>query len=131
MKLKIILFTIVSLLLPLATQPLMAITSSSTVVSSEMIDKQKTHLKNELKAKSKLNKLERLFQKAGIDLKDPIRKWMWYCIFSIVATLGFFLLAVLSASSSISTAIFLTYLTQIAGLAALITGVVFLIKNNF
>jgi hypothetical protein len=127
MKLKIILFAIVSLLLPLATQPLMAITGSSTTVSSEMIKQQKTHLKNELKAKSKLNKLESLLQKAGIDLKDPIRKWMWYCIFSIIAMLSFLILFFIVPTTSL----LFIYLTDIAGLAALVTGVVFLIKNNF
>lgn len=124
MKLKLTLLTLVGLLLLVTTQPLAAITSSLTPVSAEMIEKQKTDLKHEFKAKSRQNKVERLLQKAGIDFKDPIRKWMWYCLISIAAAAAFFLLLLASPS------VLFGILLNIALLAALVTGIIFLVKNN-
>jgi hypothetical protein len=124
MKLKIILLTIVGLFLFATSQPAIAVTSSSNFVSAEVIGQEKKASKQQIKAQKKRDKIERLLHRAGIDLQDPIRKWMWYCIFSIVASAAFFVLLLIAPSA------LFVILTNLALLVALITGIMFLVKNN-
>ncbi len=133
MKLKTTLLMFIGLFLLATTQPLIAITSSSTIVSSQTIEKQKTELKKGFTTQKVLSKIERLSQRAGIDFSDPIRKWMWYCVFGLAAGLVLWLVGVILIAASPTGGGFgliLTTLGSLVGLAGVICGIVFLVKNN-
>ena len=59
--------------------PTFAITSVATTstTSATTIAQQNANLKNEFKMQKKASKFQRLLQKAGIDFKDPVEKWLW------------------------------------------------------
>jgi uncharacterized membrane protein YqaE (UPF0057 family) len=69
MKMKTVLLLLVGIFCFATTQPAMAITSSTTPMSTSMIEKQSKDLKKEFKSKQKFSKLERFFQKAGAESK--------------------------------------------------------------
>jgi uncharacterized membrane protein YqaE (UPF0057 family) len=71
MKMKTVLLLLVGMFCFATTQPAMAITSSTTPMSTSMIEKQSKDLKKEFKSQKKFSKLERFFQKAGGEDKLP------------------------------------------------------------
>jgi Flp pilus assembly protein TadB len=64
----------------LFTSPATAMIESNTATATT-IDKQKNELKKEFKMQKRLSKFEKFFKKAGIDLQDPVNKWLWFAIF--------------------------------------------------
>ena len=67
-------------------QPVGAITSS-TNASSKTIARQSFALRMEMKAQKKVAKLESFMQKAGMDLNDPVKKWLWLTLIAVVASI--------------------------------------------
>lgn len=67
-------------------QPAKAIISS-TNASSATISRQSFALKQEFKAQKKVAKLEKVMQKIGIDTKDPVKKWLWFTLIAVVASI--------------------------------------------
>ena len=62
-------------------QPSYAMIETHNAVSTTTIEKQKNDLKKEFKMQKRMAKFEKLFQKAAVDFKDPVNKWMWFWIF--------------------------------------------------
>jgi uncharacterized membrane protein YqaE (UPF0057 family) len=69
MKMRTVLLLLVGIFFFATTQPTMAITSSTTVMSASVIEKQSKNLKSELKSQKKIAKLERFLQRAGGESK--------------------------------------------------------------
>lgn len=70
-------------------QPVGAIVSS-TQTTATTVEQQSSALKKEFKAQKKLAKYETLMQKAGIDVKDPVKKWLWLGIIALIASIVFY-----------------------------------------
>ena len=60
-------------------QPVGAIVSS-THASATTVEQQSSALKKEFKAEKKVAKLQKMLAKAGIDLQDPVKKWLWFAL---------------------------------------------------
>jgi ABC-type multidrug transport system fused ATPase/permease subunit len=102
MKMKTVLLMLVGLFCFATTQPVMAITSS-TATTTEMIAKQSKELKKEFTTQKKLNKIERFFAKKGIDLQDPVKKWLWYWVLGWGAALVLGIIAFAVAAAAVTT----------------------------
>ncbi len=70
-------------------QPVGAIVSS-THASATTVEQQSSALKKEFKAQKKLAKFEKMLAKAGIDTKDPVKKWLWFALIALVASIVFY-----------------------------------------
>ena len=96
-------------------QPVGAIVSS-THATATTVEQQSSALKKEFKAQKKVAKLQKMLEKAGIDFKDPVKKWLWF-------GLGLWLLsAVMWALPG------LWYLAGLVSLAGTICIIVWLVK---
>ena len=71
------------------TQPVGAIVSS-THASATTVEHQTSALKKEFKAQKKLAKFENLLAKVGIDTKDPVKKWLWFALIALIASIVFY-----------------------------------------
>jgi hypothetical protein len=141
MKMKTVLLMLVGLFCFATTQPVMAITSS-TATTTEMIANQSKELKKEFTTQKKLNKIERFFAKKGIDLQDPIKKWLWYWVLGWGAALVLFIIATVVAAAAVSTSAttvstggfgaagVLWLLGSLASLFGTISLIVWFIKKN-
>ncbi len=98
------------------TQPVGAIISS-TNASATTIEQQSSALKKEFKGQKKTAKLQKMLEKAGIDFKDPVKKWLWFGLALWLAS------AVMWALPAIWT------LAGIVGLAGTICIIVWLVKE--
>lgn len=67
-------------------QPVGAIVSS-TNASATVVNRQSFALKQEFKAQKKLAKFEKFMQKVGVDTKDPVKKWLWFAVIALVASI--------------------------------------------
>ncbi len=67
-------------------QPVGAIISS-THASATTVEQQSAALKTEFKAQKKLAKFEKMFSKARIDTSDPVKKWLWFTLIAVVASI--------------------------------------------
>jgi hypothetical protein len=119
MKMKTVLFMLVSMFCFATTQPVMAITSS-TATTTEMIEKQSKELKKEFTTQKKMNKMERFFAKKGIDFSDPVKKWLWFWLFGWLAAIVFYILAAVTA---VSTAVSATGTVTAGGGIAVVFGI--------
>jgi hypothetical protein len=102
MKMKTVLLMLVSMFCFATTQPVMAITSS-TATTTEMIEKQSKELKKEFNTQKKMNKIERFFAKKGMDLQDPVKKWLWYWVLGWAAGLVLIIVATVIAAAAVTT----------------------------
>lgn len=71
------------------TQPVSAIISS-THASATTVEQQSSALKKEFKAQKKLAKFEKFLAKVGVDTKDPVKKWLWFALIALVASIVFY-----------------------------------------
>ena len=139
---KTVLLLLVGMFCFATTQPAMAITSSTTVTTS-MIEKQSKDLKNEFNIQKKMNKIQRVFGKRAIDFSDPVKKWFWFWILGWSASLVLYIIAVVIGVGTVTTATtagaastgigLYAILGLIAGLLCLfgtISLIVWLIKKN-
>jgi hypothetical protein len=143
MKMKTVLFMLVGFFcFATAPQPAMAITSSTTVTTS-MVEKQSKDLKKEFKTQKQLNKIERVFGKRGIDFSDPVKKWFWFWILGWSAALVLYIIAIAVGVGTVTTATttgavssglglyaILGLIAGLVGLFGTISLIVWLIKKN-
>ena len=102
MKMKTVLLMLVGMFCFATTQPALAITSS-TATTTEMIANQSKELKKEFNTQKKMNKIERFFAKKGMDLSDPVKKWLWYWVIGWGAGLVLYIIAGVVAAAAVST----------------------------
>jgi hypothetical protein len=102
MKMKTVLFLLVSMFCFATTQPVLAITSS-TVTTTEMIANQSKELKKEFNTQKKLSKIERFFAKRAMDFSDPVKKWLWFWVLGWAAALVFYIIALVIAAAAVTT----------------------------
>ncbi len=66
-------------------QPVGAIVSS-THTTATTIEQQTSTLKKEFKKEKRFSKLNDLLAKKGVDLNDPVKKWLWLTILFVAAS---------------------------------------------
>ncbi len=97
-------------------QPVGAIVSSTSATTTT-VEQQSASLKKEFKSQKRTAKLQQMLEKAGIDLKDPVKKWLWYGLGLWIAA------AVMSLIPGI------WYLAGLVGLGGTICIIVWLVKQ--
>ncbi|MFQ5447497.1 MAG: hypothetical protein ACE5FF_11235 [Saprospiraceae bacterium] len=112
--------------------------SSAFVPGENLTKRQERRLK---RGERRLNKLEKKLNKRGkslkalgIDLSDPVDKWMWYWIFGWGAALVLYIIASAIATGSVYSggfgiAVLFAYLGWIAGLFGTVALVIWLLKK--
>jgi len=93
---RLIHYTLIFLMLVFVANPLMAVnkpikesTASAAMMKKDLTAKQIKKLdKFEKKLEKRKAKLESKGKNAGIDLEDPVEKWMWFWIFGWGAALA-------------------------------------------
>ena len=112
----------------LFTSPASAMIETNTS-NTTTIDKQKNELKKEFKMQKRLSKFEKFFKKAGIDLQDPVNKWMWFWIFGWGAAIVLSIIGAI-AITSLSTGFGIWYLlASLCGLFGSVSLVIWIVKK--
>ncbi len=102
--------------------------SGTTTVSA---DQMKAH-KKAFQMQKREAKATHLFAKRGIDLQDPVNKWMWYWILGWGAAIVLSIIAVATVTASVGGATsfgILYLLASLLGLFGTISLIVWLVKK--
>jgi hypothetical protein len=113
----------------LFTSPATAMIETNTAASTTTIDKQKNELKKEFKMQKRFSKFEKLVKKAGMDLSDPVTKWLWFAIFGWGAAIIFWIISA-AAVTTLSTSFGIwALLGTLCSLFGTVSFVIWLVKK--
>lgn len=125
--LKIYFFFVVSAMI--FVQPLQAVTyvvtpnqdQTGLTKKSANVHEASKALKQQFKQEKRMAKFERMVAKMGIDMKDPVQKWLWFAILCWGVSVILYILSAISGG-------FLWYLAYLASVAGAIFFVIWLLK---
>jgi ABC-type multidrug transport system fused ATPase/permease subunit len=114
-------------------QPSYAMIETHNAQSTATIEKQTKDLKKEFKAQKRMAKLEKLFNRAGVDFKDPVNKWMWFWIFGWAAALVLAIIGVAIVAGTVGTGFgigsIIALIGWLAGLFGTISLIIWIVKK--